>query len=63
MPAVETAADLRVILAALEQEIQLYLSTGMRVSPGRLILWIHEVRLAQVKASEKPLSRVDGEWS
>ncbi len=41
--------DLLTILAALEQEMELYLRTGMRVSPGRLILWLHEVRLAQEK--------------
>ena len=41
------------ILAALEKEMELYASTGMRVSAGRLVLWIHEVRLAAEKAKER----------
>lgn len=45
-------SELSVILAALEQELVLYLRTGMRVSEGRLILWMHEVRLAAAKAAE-----------
>ena len=44
MPAT-TTSDLLTILAALEKEMELYASTGMRVSAGRLVLWIHEVRL------------------
>ena len=48
-----TTSDLLTILAALEKEMELYASTGMRVSPGRLILWIHEVRLATEKAKEQ----------
>lgn len=46
------AADLVSILAALQAEMELYLRTGMRVSEGRLILWMHEVRLAAAKAAE-----------
>ena len=44
--------DLLVILAALEQEMVLYAMSGMRVSPGRLVLWLHEIRLATEKAKE-----------
>ena len=43
---VTTSSDLLTILDALRAEIELYLHTGMRVSAGRLVLWIHEVRLA-----------------
>ena len=43
---VTTSSDLLTILDALQAEIELYLHTGMRVSAGRLVLWIHEVRLA-----------------
>ena len=49
MPAA-TTSDLLTILAALEKEMELYAKTGMRVSAGRLVLWLHEVRLAVAKA-------------
>ena len=53
MPKTTVDEDLLTILDALRAEIELYLHTGMRVSPGRLVLWIHEVRLAQEKAKER----------
>ena len=46
MPKTTVDADLLTSLDALRAEIELYLHTGMRVSAGRLVLWIHEVRLA-----------------
>ena len=44
--------DLLTILGALQAEMELYVNTGMRVSPGRLVLWLHEVRLATEQAKE-----------
>jgi hypothetical protein len=48
----DTALDLLTILEALQAEMELYARTGMRVSTGRLVLWLHEMRLAQEKAKE-----------
>ena len=51
--ATAATSDLLTILDALRAEMEVYLHTGIRVSPGRLVLWIHEVRLAQEKAKER----------
>lgn len=48
-------ADVLTILEALQAEMELYARTGMRVSPGRVVLWLHEVRLAlhEVRAATR----------
>ena len=48
-----TTADLLTILAALEREMDLHLRTGIRASPGQLVLWLHDVRLAAKTAEER----------
>lgn len=48
-------SDLLTILKSLQAEMELYARSGMRVSPGRLVLWLHEVRLA-IEAAKKDQS-------
>lgn len=48
----DTALDLLTILKALQAEMELYARSGMRVSLGRLVLWLHEMRLAIEKVKE-----------